>query len=68
MTAYRGRPVGYRPWPGRLYRAAVNALGWLLWAATAATIGAAGGIAIAIGLVALLIAYLGTAGPVEPTP
>jgi hypothetical protein len=66
VTAYRGRPVGYSRWPGRLYRAARWTWQWGAIGLVLLTVLIAAGIAIGLLLTVLLLAYLGGAGPVTP--
>lgn len=70
MTDYRGRPVGYRPWPGRILLWLLRALrftwqwGAILCIGLTALIAA--GVILGTVLLFALLPYVIAAGPVTP--
>lgn len=66
MSTYLGRPAGYRPWPGRLIRAAESLAGFLARLTLTVTLGIVGGVLLGgLGCLALVLYVL--TGNVEPT-
>jgi hypothetical protein len=70
VNTYLGKPVGYRPWPGRLALALLAGLRWAWQWGAILTIGLAALVAVGVvlGAIALLalLPYLLAAGPVTP--
>lgn len=58
MSVYRGRPAGYRRWPGRLIRAARAVGHWAVIAGAPVAAGVIVGVVLLIALLPYLVPVL----------